>query len=143
MMVAIAAEYAATMVHHVYGGLAYGAPERLAIAAIFTAFFVVTLALYGLYVRRRAAWTFQALLAITALVWIANLGFFEGAYNHAYKDALYLLDVPRQTVLRIHPVVMKDDFTYPPDNVLFETSGVMQFVTSLFTLYFLVRTRRR
>lgn len=49
------------------------------------------------------------------------------------------MGIPKETVLGLLPVLMAGDFTYPPDNAAFEVSGVLQFVFSLPTAYFLCR----
>jgi hypothetical protein len=137
--VAVSAEYLSTMVHHIYGGLIYRTPERFAIALFFTVVLLPTIGLLLRYRRTPSRPMLILLGIVVAVVWVAVLGLFEGGYNHFYKDVLFLAGVPRAEVLKLHPAAMAGDFTYPPDDLLFEASGVFQFFTSLFTAYFVYR----
>jgi hypothetical protein len=65
-------------------------------------------------------------------VWVAALGIVEGGYNHFYKDVLFLLGASQTTVQTWHPPLMAGEFIYPPDNWLFESSGVLQLVVAYF-----------
>jgi hypothetical protein len=140
--VGVSAEYLSTLVHHIYGGLIYRTPERFAIALFFTVMLLPTIGLLLRYRRTRSPPVLIALGIVVAVVWVVVLGLFEGGYNHTYKDILFLAGVPRVQVLKLHPAAMAGDFTYPPDSLLFEASGVLQFLTSLFTVYFVCRLWR-
>ncbi len=59
-------------------------------------------------------------------------GTVEGGYNHFYKDVLFLLGASQTTVQTWHPPLMAGEFIYPPDNWLFESSGVLQLVVAYF-----------
>jgi hypothetical protein len=137
LVASLVAEYGATTLHHVYGGIVYRTPERLAIAAFFTLALVVTMFALVRSLRQQSPQFVSGL--VIGLVWVVMLGFFEGGYNHAYKDTLFIIGMPKETVLGLMPVLMAGDFTYPPDNSAFEVSGVLQFVFSLPTAYFLYR----
>src|SRR5260370_30047374 len=102
--VSIVAEYMSTIAHHVYGAIVYGTPERLIIAAIFTGAFAVTALLLILYRRRASQFQLGVLGLVVGFVWVGALGLFEGGYNHAYKDMLFVAGLPPDTVIRFHPV---------------------------------------
>lgn len=79
-LAAIAGEYLATLLHHVYGGIVFGTPERLVMAAIFSGVLVLTLALHALAASR--TWVRPIVLAVGFLFWGGMLGLYEGGYNH-------------------------------------------------------------
>lgn len=81
-LAAVAGEYLATLVHHVYGGLAFASPERLVMAAVFTGVFGVTVLLHA-FDRALAR---GAALGLGLVFWGAMLGVWEGGYNHVYAS---------------------------------------------------------
>ena len=81
-LAAVTGEYLATLVHHVYGGLVFASPERLVMAAVFTAVFAVTLLLHAL----DRAWARGAALGLGLVFWGTMLGAWEGGYNHVYAS---------------------------------------------------------
>jgi hypothetical protein len=127
-------EYAATLIHHVWGGLVYRAPERLVIALVMTVAFAGTLALLRRYRTRRTRSALTLFAALVLIVWILVLGVFEGAYNHAYKDALFLAGVSPAAALELHPNLAPGDYVYPPNDAVFEITGVLQAVGALVVL---------
>jgi hypothetical protein len=133
-----------TSVHHAYGAYVYHTPWRL--HAVFLSAFAAAAIISGLVVIRRNAdealreiafWVFAALVLVipTALI-----GLFEGAYNHALKNALYFAGATPTLMNRLFPAP-----TYElPNDVFFEVTGVMQAVLGSMTawlLYRLVRSR--
>jgi hypothetical protein len=131
-MIALLCEYGTTLWHHVYGGIVYASPARLFIALGMTGALALTLGLLMQCQVKQSQAALRTLTLIVALVWVAMLGFFEGGYNHAYKDALFLAGVPAARAAVLHPNIMGGEYVYPPDDLLFETSGVLQLVAALF-----------
>lgn len=127
---ALLAEALATLAlfaaHHIYGALRYDTPWRHHAAVV--AFWVAILLLAAYLAHRRwaggaagraAGW---ALVGVTLVVPVLLVGGYEGLYNHALKDLLWLLDAPRDLLLALFPPP-----TYEmPNDVLFEVSGVLQ-----------------
>ena len=77
---------------------------------------------------------------MTSVAWVALSGLLHGGYAHAYKDVLYLLDGPPELYYPLNP-----DEHYPPDDVFFEVTGVLEVVTACLVAlctYRLVRERR-
>jgi hypothetical protein len=125
---ALVAEFAAAFVHHVYGGIHYGTAERLWMAFGFAIAIVVTVGLLRYYSRVGGKAALAAAIGLIVTLWIIGTGFFEGGYNHAYKCVLYLAAVTPERAIGLHPALMARDFIYPPDDALFELTGVLQFL---------------
>lgn len=109
--------YAITFVHHIYGGLVFGTPERLAIAAVFTGILLATLGLLYLYRRIDSGVALGFAVSLIVLFWVVLLGGFEGGYNHVYNTILYLAGVPSPD--------------YRPD-LFFQATGILTFVAAYF-----------
>lgn len=139
---ALVFEYTTTLAHHVYGGLAYRAPERLVIALIITIALGATLALLRRYWIQRSRNSLALFAGIVLIVWVLVLGVFEGGYNHAYKDVLFLAGVSPVVALKFHPNLMPGHYIYPPNNALFEITGVLQLLAALAVLISIIRLIR-
>ena len=133
-----------TSVHHAYGAFAYHTLWRL--DAVFISALAASAIISSLIVIQRNAdetvreiafWVFTAVLLVVP---VALIGVFEGAYNHALKDALYFAGASSTLMNRLFPPA-----TYElPNDVFFEATGVMQAVLGSITawlLYRLVRSR--
>jgi hypothetical protein len=133
-----------TSVHHAYGAYAYNTLWRL--HAVFVSAFAAAAIIGSLVVVRRNAnetvreiafWVFTAVVLVIP---VAVIGLFEGAYNHALKNALYFAGASSTLMNLLFPPP-----TYElPNNAFFEVSGVMQVVPGSITawlLYRLVRSR--
>ena len=133
-----------TSVHHAYGAFAYHTPWRL--DAVFLSAFAAAAIISSLVVIQRntdetvreiAFWVFTAVVLVVP---VALIGLFEGAYNHALKNALYFAGASSTLMNRLFPPP-----TYElPNDVFFEATGVMQAVLGSITawlLYRLVRSR--
>ncbi len=114
-----------TSVHHAYG------------AAIISSLIVIQRRNTDESGREIAFWV---LTAVVLVVPVALIGLFEGAYNHALKDAVYFAGASSTLMNRLFPPP-----TYElPNDVFFEATGVMQAVLGSITawlLYRLVRSR--
>jgi len=121
--------YLLTSAHHVYGGLTTTATNRLLVPAILAP--TVIIALGSLHVlrrsgRRTARRIGLGLFATVAiLVWVILLGGLHGAYAHLYKDVVYLLDAPAHLYVALNP-----NEHYPPDDILFEITGLLDVATA-------------
>ena len=133
-----------TSVHHAYGAFAYNTPWRL--HAVFVSAFAAAAIISSLVVIQRDAdapvgeiafWVFTAVVLVVP---VALIGLFEGAYNHALKNALYFAGASSTLMHRLFPPP-----TYElPNDTFFEATGVMQAVLGSITarlLYRLVRSR--
>jgi hypothetical protein len=89
--------------------------------------------------RSRAALATYSIAAVVG--WVILSGLVHGGYAHAYKDLLFLLDGPSALYYPLNP-----NEHYPPDDLFFEITGVLELVTdyliALFTLR-LIRERQR
>jgi peroxiredoxin len=123
-----------TIGHHLYGAFLYDTPWRahmahlgaMGIIGIVAAMSIVW-RWEGTPIGRAGLWVFTMLTVAFPIAWI---GLFEGGYNHVLKNALYLggLSPDRMRVLFPPP-------TYePPNDVLFELTGVLQFFLALVTI---------
>ncbi|HET9138774.1 hypothetical protein [Actinophytocola sp.] len=122
---AIVVAYLLTSVHHIYGGLTTTATNRLLVPAILAP--TVIIALGSLHVLRRSGRRIAlGIFAIVAIVvWVILLGGLHGAYAHLYKDVVYLLDAPAHRYVALNP-----NEHYPPDDILFEITGLLDVVTA-------------
>ena len=59
--------------------------------------------------------------------WVVLSGLLHGGYAHAYKDILFLVNGPPELYYPLNP-----DEHYPPDNIFFEITGVLEMVTGYF-----------
>jgi hypothetical protein len=122
--------YALTIVHHVYGAIVFDTPWRYHAAYLGVAGIAATLLLTwgstrGPSVLRQAATALLA--ALTLILAVGLIGVFEGAYNHAIKLLLFFGGAAPATMRRLFPPP-----TYEmPSDVLFEATGVLQFVAGL------------
>ena len=77
-------------------------------------------------VREIAFWVFTVVVLVVP---VALIGLFEGAYNHALKNALYFAGTSSTLMNRLFPPP-----TYElPNDVFFEATGVMQAVLGSIT----------
>jgi hypothetical protein len=128
-----------TSVHHAYGAFAYNTPWRL--HAVFLSAFAAAVIIGSKVstqrnadetVREIAFWVFTAVVLVVP---VALIGLFEGAYNHALKNALYFAGASSTLMNRLFPPP-----TYElPNDVFFEATGVMQAVLGSITAWLLYR----
>ena len=115
-----------TAVHHAYGAVVYDTPFRLHGALVAVALCLPIAALYFAYrrfasprPRRIAGWV---LVGLVLAVPVVAVGLFEGAYNHALKNALYFGGVSEGALLRLFPPPVYE----LPNNAVVEVTGVAQ-----------------
>jgi len=123
--------YALTIVHHVYGAIVFETPWRYHAAFLGVAGIAATLLLTWGSTRGRGAilrhTSTTLLTALTLILAVGLIGAFEGAYNHAIKLLLFFGGAAPATMHRRFPPP-----TYEmPSDVLFEVTGVLQFVAGL------------
>ena len=128
-----------TSVHHAYGAFAYHTLWRL--DAVFVSAFAAAAIIGSMVttqrhadetVREIAFWVFTAVVLVVP---VALIGLFEGAYNHALKNALYFAGASSTLMNRLFPHP-----TYElPNDVFFEATGVMQAVLGSITAWLLYR----
>jgi hypothetical protein len=139
--IALVAEYAATAVHHAYGGVIYHSPERLFGALIAVIPLLITLGLLSLYKRTSSGVALTLFSMITILFWVILIGLFEG-YSHALKDLLFLAHVPSATMHMLYRPFLFVEVIYPPTDVFFEITGVLTLVAASFLALFTYRLIR-
>jgi hypothetical protein len=127
-----------TSIHHGYGAYIYKTPWRLHAVIVSGA---VTLLMSGLLMLFRSPHVRVGKLARFCFVilglFVPFLGFgiFEGGYNHVVKDILYFSNTSPELMRLLFP----PDRYELPNNVLFEVTGVLQFVPGVVTGYYLVQ----
>src|SRR5829696_7895465 len=137
---AILAAYALTTIHHIYGGLADRAPNRLRVPVIMAIPSLVALGSLYRYKRTGSGAALATSSTVAVLAWVVLSGLVHGGYAHAYKDILFLVDGPPELYYPLNP-----DEHYPPDDLFFEVTGVLEVVTACLVAlctYRLVRERR-
>jgi hypothetical protein len=135
-----------TSVHHAYGAYVYNTPWRLHVVFVSVS---VAAAIFGsLYALRRWPATvtgetaFWGFAVVTLLFPVVGIGLFEGGYNHAVKDALYLAGASGALMHRLFPPSAYE----LPNDLFFEVTGVLQLVPGIVTgylLYLFVKRRKR
>jgi hypothetical protein len=126
--------YALTTVHHIYGGLVDAAPIRLRVPIIMA---IPTVIAVGSLHRYRKTGSRAALITagtVGSLAWVVLSGLLHGGYAHAYKDVLFLLNGPSRLY---HPLNPSEH--YPPDNLFFEITGVLETATALLVAFSMYR----
>jgi len=131
------AAYALTTVHHIYGGLVDRAPNRLLVPVIMAIPSLITLGSLRRYKRTGSGAALATSSTVAVLAWVVLSGLVHGAYSHAYKDILFLVDGPPELYYPLNP-----DEHYPPDDVFFEITGVLEMVTAYFIALFTYRLIR-
>jgi hypothetical protein len=123
--------YVLTIIHHVYGAIAFDTPWRHHAAFLGLGGIAATL----LFMWGATRWQTPVLrqvatvllLALTLVLAVGLIGVFEGGYNHAVKLLLFFGGAGPETMNRLFPPP-----TYEmPSDVFFEVTGVMQFLAAL------------
>jgi hypothetical protein len=122
-----------TVIHHAYGAFIFQQPLMLHITliAIPVGALIFTL---GAFARRAASRRTASVASATALILmigvsIVAFGFYEGGYNHLLPNIQYALGIT--------PTVRAGLYE-PPDDFIFQGTGIIQFFQSLVALYFTV-----
>lgn len=124
-LVAVGAAFALTTVHHVYGGLVDGSTRRLTIPLVLAPAVLTSVgALLG-YRRSGRRPLLIAYASVTGVVFVGLLGVFHGGYAHVYKDLVFLLGAPSRLYFALNP-----DEHFPPDDLFFEVTGVLEVATA-------------
>lgn len=124
-LIAVSTAFTLTTVHHVYGGIVAGSSRRLVIPVVLAPALIAAVGTLLAYQRsgRRPLLTRYAW--ITGVVFVGLLGAFHGGYAHVYKDLVFLLDAPSRFYVALNP-----DEHFPPDDLFFEVTGVLEVVTA-------------
>src|SRR5215208_4968182 len=133
----ILAAYALTTVHHIYGGLVDNAPDRLLVPVIMAVPSLIALASLYRYRRTGSGAALATSSIVAVLAWVVLSGLLHGGYAHAYKDILFLVDGSPKLYYPLNP-----DEHYPPDDIFFEITGVLETVTAYFIALFTYRLIR-
>ncbi len=129
-----------TMVHHVYGALLYETPERY--HAVYIAGAALALMVSADWLSRRrpssvlgrvAWWTGWSVNGVVAVL---LFGAIEGFYNHVLKVALYFGGLPEHHMGRLY----SDALFEMPNDVIFELTGGLHVIPSVFAAVFLAQT---
>jgi hypothetical protein len=134
---AILAAYGLTTVHHIYGGLVDGAPNRLRVPVIMAIPSLVALEALRRYKRTGSQAALATSTTVAVLAWVVLSGFLHGGYAHAFKDVLFLVNGPPALYYPLNP-----DEHYPPDDIFFEITGMLETVTAYFIAIFTYRLIR-
>src|SRR5215208_4158244 len=81
--------------------------------------------------------TTRQLINRAVLAWVILSGLLHGGYAHAYKDILFLVGGPPELYYPLNP-----DEHYPPDDIFFEITGVLEMVAGYFIALFTYRLIR-
>jgi hypothetical protein len=128
--------YALTIIHHVYGAIAFSTPWRHHAAFLGLGGIAATLLFMWVALRSRARIVRQAaallLLLVTIILAVALFGVFEGGYNHLVKLVLFFGGASADTMTRLFPPPTYET----PSDVFFEVTGGLQFAAAMVTAQF-------
>lgn len=124
-MKAVAVLYGITFVHHIYGGIIYGSMERIIMAFVFTAVFLLTVWLYRRYTK---LWAKRAFWSLVIVFWIVMIGIYEGGYNHTLYLLLWFTDSGSQLISALYPA---GGDVKVPNSFIFEGTGVLTFLGAM------------
>ena len=127
--------YALTAFHHYYGSVIYATPWREHVVFLGGGTLLLCFLLTWLYRRYQRRWLLHTYLLIAMLVFGLGIGLFEGFYNHAIKNILYFSGMNMRNWRYLYPAPAYE----VPDNFVFESTGVMQFVVGVGQLYWLYK----
>lgn len=120
-----------TTVHHLHGAAVYDTPWRNHAALVATPVALVLVIAHEIHRRQPSTRLGRTSLflfaALTLAVPVVLIGFVEGAYNHLVKNVLFFGGVPAPIFDRLFP----DSLYEMPEDVFFETTGVLQFFLGL------------
>jgi hypothetical protein len=134
---AILAAYVLTTIHHIYGGLVDRAPNRLRVPLIMAIPSLITLGSLYRYRRTGSGAALATSSTVAVVAWVFLSGLLHGGYAHAYKDMLFLVNGPQELYYPLNP-----GEHYPPDDIFFEITGVLEMVTGYFIALFTYRLIR-
>ncbi len=126
----------ATLLHHFYGAILYATPWRHHLALIALPVLATLIVSYGVHERRGRTRVGRAsmyvFVVLTAVFSVALIGLFEGGYNHLVKNVLYFGGASPAVLGRLFPAPRYE----MPDDVVFEATGILQFVVALAAAYY-------
>jgi hypothetical protein len=124
-----------TVFHHFYAAAIFDTPWRRHVAIIVMPVLLVMIVLYVLYqwrpltmLGKTSLWLFMLVAVLVPIAW---LGFYHGGYTHLVKLILVFGGVPQATFERLCPVCEV------PGDLIYEVTGVMEFLFALFAAYYL------
>jgi hypothetical protein len=131
-----------TVFHHFYAAAIYDTPWRRHVAIIVVPVLLVMIVFYGLYrwrpltlVGRAALWIYSLVALVFSVAWI---GFFDGGYTHLAKLIIFFGGASRATFERLCP----PELCGVPDDLIYEVTGVAQFLLAIYAAYCLIRLWR-
>jgi len=128
-----------TAFHHYYGSIAYGTPWRAHVVLVGGIALLLCFLLYRLFLRDQNRWLLYSYLLTAFIVFGLLIGLTEGFYNHTVKDLLYFSGMRVSSWRILFPAPVYE----LPDNVIFESTGILQFPLGIIQIYTLYNTYRR
>jgi hypothetical protein len=138
---AFLAQVTLTSIHHVYGGVIYDSVLRLSQPIFASIEFLIVLGILFWYRRTKSRVALTLFSVLIGLIGIVQ-GLFHAIYGHVYKDILFLIGVKADMVRNFFFPVMPNDFIYPPNNIFFEATGLLELVTIYLITIFTYRLIR-
>jgi hypothetical protein len=118
---------ALTSVHHVYGAYRYSTPARLHVLFIAVPAAIVIACSLPFLRSRGARVAFWVLTSTSLVASVLLFGAYEGGYNHVFKNILYFAGASAEVMRSFFPY----DMYAPPNDVIFEVTGVAQAVVAV------------
>ncbi len=131
-----------TLIHHAYGALIYEESFRLHVAYFAIPVIVILWFTSRLYQKnpseKYGIIAFRMFMFFTLFISTGMIGLYEGGYNHLLKNVLYYGGTNPETLTRLFPPPMYE----MPNDLLFEVTGVFQFILAIYALFCLVIFRK-
>jgi hypothetical protein len=133
--IATSVVYIVTTFHHLYGAKIYNTPWRKDVGInggliLFICF--IFLFLFSVY-KKNIFLTLYSVISF--IVFEFGIGLFEGLYNHVLKNVLFFCGMPLSTWRKLFPAPAYEI----PDNLLFESTGILQFFVALISTFYLLK----
>ncbi len=125
-----------TIIHHGYGAFIYASPFRLHV--VFWAIPVMIIVIFAYRFSHKLQDSLYGKVAywiwvgLSMLVSSGVIGLYEGGYNHLLKNLFYFGGASEETLNSLFPPPLYE----MPNNVWFEASGILQFLTGMLGIYY-------
>lgn len=131
----IFAQTAILIGHCVFGARLYEEPGRLHLVHPAIGLLIATIAVVRLFAWRPNKVLFGLVSLFVTVPYIGMFGLYHGFYSHLLKNAMFFAGASEET---LEHLFMSPDYVLP-NNAIFEISGIIGFVVTIFVSYRMVR----
>lgn len=131
--------YLITTFHHFYGAVVYDAPWRRGVATNGGIALIICVIFWELHRRYKIRVCYLIYSLVSFIFFGLIIGLFEGLYNHIIKDILFFSGMPYESWKNFFPPPAYEI----PDNFIFESTGILQFLLSAILFYHLFKSIKK